>query len=251
MAGHVPITKYGSQIGMRNTITFFRDPVEQVISHYRHAVRDKDYQGDLMSFARLDSTRNIQSRVMANLNPNLVGIVGLTEKYRETLAIVKHRWGWNLQHKRKNVSGRLLLDRFEVSEEEISELEHLNQSDRDLYTRVCQQFRNTWYCLEHETGTDPRGAITDISTDIGLSGWAFDMLSDRPSKIEIFVNGMRHSEVVCNLLVPQIKQWKIPRNGRVGFRTNMESMEIGDRIEVRDVCSGLTLATSVNNGNLN
>ena len=243
VAGHVPVTKYGSQLGLPNTIAFFRDPVQQVISHYRHAVRNQDYRGDLMSFARLDSVRNIQSRIMADIDPALLGVVGLTANYRDTLATIRHRWGWNLRQKKKNVSGRLHIRQFTITEEERSELARQNRSDQILYTRACQVFSNTWFCLERGIGTDPRGAITRANSRGELVGWAFDMLSDRPAEINVFINGVARTRARCELSVPDLEQWKITRNGHVGFKTEINNTENGDLIEVRDLVTGLTLAT--------
>jgi hypothetical protein len=243
IAGHVPITKYGGHIGLRNTIILFRDPVEQVISHHRHAVRNQEYQGDLISFAKSEKARNIQSRILANVDPGLVGIVGLTEKYRETLAIIEHRWGWNLRHKKMNVSGRLSISQPAVSDEEKKELERLNQSDRQLYTRARKVFNNTWWSMEKGTGADPRGAITQAAAETGINGWALDTLSDRPLEVEILVNGISRSSLTCDLPVPELLRWNIPRNGHVGFKAETGSLEIGDCIEIRDTGSGLTLST--------
>jgi hypothetical protein len=126
VAGHVPVTKYGGQLGLPNTIVLFRDPVQQVISHYRHAVRNQGFEDGLLAFARLESSRNRQSRLMAGIDPALLGIVGLTERYRETPAIVSRHWGWDLRHRRMNVSRRLGTRSFLLSDEEKAELERLN-----------------------------------------------------------------------------------------------------------------------------
>ena len=243
VAGHVPVTKYGSQLGLPNTIAFFRDPVQQVISHYRHAVRNQGFEDGLLAFARLESSRNIQSRLMAGVDPALLGIVGLTERYRETLAIVSRHWGWNLRHRRMNVSRRLGARSFGLSNEEKAELERLNQADLAFCERTRQIFNNTWLCLKKGADSDPRGAITD--TETGLIGWAFDMLSEKPAKVEILVNGMSRVRVRCDHPTPELEAWKLPRDGHIGYRAETGSLEHGDHIEIRDVQSGLILASRI------
>ena len=244
VAGHVPVTKYGGQLGLPNTIVLFRDPVQQVISHYRHAVRNQGYHGDLISFARLERTRNIQSLMMANIDPALLGIVGLTEKYRETLAIAESRWGWKLPYKRKNVSKSLRFSPFKVSNDEMTELERLNREDRMLFKRDHMVFSNTWHCLERKMGTDLRAAITQADSKSGLIGWAFDMLSDRPAKIEILVNRSLWGKIVCKQPVADLFHSKLPRENHIGFTLNVE-MKSGDCVEVRDIGSGRYLANHV------
>ena len=244
VAGHVPVTKYGGQLGLSNTIVLFRDPVQQVISHYRHAVRRQSFEGGLLAFARLERSRNIQSRLMAGVDPALLGIVGLTEKYRETLAIAENRWGWKLQHKRKNASRSLSFSPFKVSNDEMTELERLNREDQMLFKRARMVFSNTWHCLERKTGTDLRAAITQADSKSGLIGWAFDMLSDRPAKIEILVNRSLWGKVVCEQPVADLFHSKLPRENHVGFTLNVE-MKSGDCLEVRDIRSGRYLANHV------
>ena len=242
VAGHVPVTKYGSQLGLPNTIAFFRDPVQQVISHYRHAVRNQGFEDGLLAFARLESSRNIQSRLMAGVDPALLGIVGLTEQYRETLAIVNHCWSWDLRHVKKNVGGRLRLRLLEINARTRERLERLNESDRALYERARQVFKNSLYCLEHRVERDPRGAITLADSRSGVRGWALEMGSDAPVEINIRINGRVHSRTHCDLAVSELSRWRLPREGCVGFRAKNVTLSHGDSVEIRDVRQGLVLA---------
>ena len=244
VAGHVPITKYGSHIGLKNTIAIFRDPVEQVISHYRHVVRDQDYQGDLISFAQLERNKNIQSRLMTSIDPALLGIVGLTESYRETLAVANHHWGWNLKHKRKNVSRELGFNSSSVSEETKAELKRLNQADHMLYERACFVFANTQSCMEQKTETDLRAAITHADSEIGVRGWAFDVLSDRPAEIEVRVNHVAMGKAICMQPVAEFVSSQFPRNGLIGFSLK-EDLRSGDFVEIRNIESDCCLAYHV------
>ena len=60
VSGHYDVPKYGRLLGLDNTVSIFRDPVTQVISHYRHAVRHYGYARDLMSFVQQQWIRNVQ-----------------------------------------------------------------------------------------------------------------------------------------------------------------------------------------------
>lgn len=241
VAGHVPVTKYSGQLGLSNTIVLFRDPVHQVISHYRHATRDQDYDGDLLAFARQDRVRNLQSRLMAGIDPALLGVAGLTDQYRETLAIVNHCWSWDLRHVKKNVGGRLRLRLLEINGRTLEKLERLNESDRALYERARQVFKNSLYCLEHRVESEPRGAITLADSRSGVQGWALEMGSDAPVEIAIMINGRVHSRTHCDLAVSELSRWRLPREGCVGFRANNVTLSHGDSVEIRDVRQGLVL----------
>lgn len=242
LTGHVPVTKYIDLVGLPNTIAIFRDPVQQVVSHHRHAVRDQDYRGDLLAFARQDTVRNLQSRLMAGIDPALLGIVGLTDQYRKTLAIVDHRWNWDLRHVKKNVGRRLRLRPFEVSAKTRQRLERLNELDMAVYKRARHVFNNSLACLEHRSEWDPRGAITLAADRSGIEGWALEPISEKPVEIDILINGRIHSRVICDLAVPELSLWRLPREGRVGFRVENVALSHGDSVEIRDVRHGLVLA---------
>ena len=246
VAGHFPINKYGGILGLRNTVTIFRDPVEQVISHYRHAVRDHGYKQDLMTFAQQGGIRNLQSRMLANVDPALIGVVGLTEAYKETLALVSHHWGLKLRPKKMNVSDRLGKPWYEVSDEEKQEIERLNTHDREIYKRACHVFGNTLHCFKQGINSDPRGAITLADTTQGVRGWAFDMMSESTIEILVLINGIPQHRTTCGAFLPTIACWKVPRDGYVSFAFETNALKVGDSVEIRDSQSGLSLAiTSV------
>jgi hypothetical protein len=244
IAGHFPLSKYGGIIGLTNTVTIIRDPIQQVISHYRHNVRDHGLQHDLMTFARLDRVRNLQTRMLANTDPALVGIVGLTEQYKEFLSVVNHRWQWNLKNRKRNVSERFRKNPIQLTREQKFELERLNQSDLTVYERAQQVFENTLYCMQKGLQADPRGAITIADTVHGLRGWAFDMVSDDIAEIEILVNGNSKLTTRCDIFTPALAGWKIPRRGYVGFAYQRNSLKEGDIVEIRDIRYGVKLAAS-------
>ena len=52
LTGHVPAGKYVSSIGVHRIISFVREPVKAVISHYRHHFSDGRFEGSLEDFYR-------------------------------------------------------------------------------------------------------------------------------------------------------------------------------------------------------
>lgn len=244
VTGHFPIQKYGRIIGLKNTATIFRDPIEQVISHYRHAVAHHGFEGNLLAFAERKGIRNLQTRFLFNLDPALVGIFGLTESYRETLMLINDRWGWDLKHIKKNVSDRFDRQGVEVSDAERSELELLNSEDRSLYARACHVFGNSLYCLEHRIASDPRGAITSIKIGEPLAGWAFDMCSENPIAVILVVNGKEVAQTNCSHPSAECARWNLTQANYAGFMfEEMASTE--DKIEIRDSATGLVLDSEV------
>lgn len=245
VAGHFPISKYGGILGLTNAIAFFRDPVNQVISHFRHAIRDHGFNGDIITFARQGGVRNLQSRMLDNIDPALLGIVGLTEEYQESVTIMNCRWGFNFGNRKRNVSSRKDLQNFESSKEQIEEIKKLNQVDRLTYKRAYLVFNNSLKCVKHGHDMDPRGAISLANTKHGIRGWAFDMHSDTLLNVDVYINGEHFSRAKCGNFVQGVACWKLPRNGYVGFTLDTGTFRPGDEVTICDTQLGLMLAKSV------
>lgn len=242
LAGHIPLAKYAGIIGFPNTCTIFREPVEQVISHYQHAVRNHGFEQDILTFARLKGRRNLQSRLMNNFDPALIGVIGLTEKYRDSLSLLNHHWSWKLRHRKENLSGGWRRSKLELSVNERSEIEQLNKLDRLVYSRAVEVFTNSLSYLNSGSNSDVRGLITVADTKAGIRGWAFDTLSDKLVEINIMVNGKSVQRMACCKFVPGIAAWRLPRNGCVGFNYVTDQLSEGDHVEILDVENNITLS---------
>lgn len=242
IAGHVPINKYGGILGLANTVTILRNPVDQVISHYHHAVRNHGFKGDLLTFARQNGVRNLQARMLGNTDPALVGIVGLTESYKSMLAILNCRWGWKLRHQKRNVSNRLNNRRTEVTDREKAEIEKLNSTDLAVYKRASLVFGNSLRSFQQDISSDFRGSITLADSKHGIRGWAFDMYSDEMAQVEILINEKPFRSVNCGNFVPQVACWRLPRYGHVGFAVDDQILKAGDHVAIRTIDNGTLLA---------
>lgn len=150
-------------------ITFMRDPVDRIISHY-HFVRShpnhylhqavvsgnmslKDYiTSDLSSELINGQTRMIsgllateelteQSLVLAKANiERHFSFVGLMERYDESLVIARRLFGWhNVYYVRKNVS-RGRQSKQDVPQDVLDIIARRNQLDIELYQFVRERF---------------------------------------------------------------------------------------------------------------
>jgi len=244
LAGHFPVQKYGRLIGLQNTVTFFRDPIEQVISHYRHAVAHHGYKDTLLTFSKRKGIRNIQTRFMCSLDPALIGIVGLTECYRDSLALINERWNWKIRYRRQNVRDRFNRQGIELSENERTALEDINQDDRRLYQRASRVFKNSLYCFQKRTASDPRGAIESLVIGENIEGWAIDLRSGKPVSVILSVNGKRVAQTDCSHPFKKLMHWNLPCEGEAGFVFE-ENISAGDAVEIKDAATGLVLDSRV------
>ena len=71
LSGHCKSKPYAGVFGAARLITILRDPVERVISNYRHQLRRRRFSGTVLQFARQVDERNVQARY--------VGAIGLEQ----------------------------------------------------------------------------------------------------------------------------------------------------------------------------
>jgi hypothetical protein len=245
VSGHVHAAKYAGTIGLPNTMTFVRQPVDRVVSHYRHMVRDEGFEGGLMSFAREPAYRNTQSRVMDFLDPALFGVVGITEQYQSSIDLVNAHWNWRLSHRADNVSDKMSGLKVIPSAEEEALITDLNSKDVALCDRAHHVFKNSLFCLTLDLKSEPRGAISTARDKQGISGWSFNMFSDQPSEIEVLVNQEIKGNLKCVDFRPALAGWKVPRNGYIGFHLRSVSLNEGDTVEIRDIEHQLILDSTI------
>jgi len=241
ISGHVQIAKYAGIIGLPNTISFIREPVSRVVSHYRHMLRDEGFDGDLLMFANQPKYRNTQTRVLCQLDPALIGIIGITEQYQESIDIINRRWNWTLNQRKDNISDKLSGLKVSLSSEETAEITNLNLKDLALYDRAILVFGNSLACLKSGSNSDPRGKISAASANHGISGWAFDMFSDQAAEIDVVVNKEVRANLKCTDFRPILAGWKVPRSGYIGYHFRSETLKDGDEIEIRDSKNHLLL----------
>lgn len=136
-------------------ITILRDPIERVISAYYYIRRSKPHKlHDLLNKITLNKfvtnrnfhhqTFNMQTRMLTgnsgtdleiakkNLK-NYFSIVGITERYDETLYVMKKKYGWKIDNYRKR---NVTLNRPSVKKipkETIEIIKKKNQNDIELY----------------------------------------------------------------------------------------------------------------------
>ena len=135
--------------------------------------------------------------------------------------------------------------RVNPSSEEVSLITGLNTLDIALYERALHVFSNSIACLQRELASEPRGAISLAKDKQGISGWAFDMYSDKPLEIEVVINQEVRGKLKCVDFRPVLAGWKVPRSGYIGFHLRSVSLNEGDEVEIRDSNYQLTLDSTV------
>jgi len=141
--------------------TFLRHPINQIISHYLHLKYSTDpphkeliaKAGDFLGFLQLIQGNNLQTRrlvsvyapafmqmqeseivSMAKENIQNMGLVGIAERFNESITILAHDLGWkHLAHRKKNTSKKQM-EAQELKARYSDEIMAANRIDIELYT---------------------------------------------------------------------------------------------------------------------
>lgn len=104
ITGHVHLVKYVDFVPTSHTVSFVREPLSQVLSHYNHYVKYHDFKDDLNTFLDKPFAKNLQSKFLNFMPLGLIGCVGLTEKYDESLSFINGQFSLELPVKKINVN---------------------------------------------------------------------------------------------------------------------------------------------------
>lgn len=141
IGGHVAYPVYRALVEPERVIAFVRDPVQRVVSEFLHYRRHFGFEGTLLQFARRESERNKQWKMLRALDLERAGLVGLSEHYRASLRLLVARTGLEVPYLELNSNPqRRGTVPYPLGDEEASELRRLNADDLQLYRCVAEQF---------------------------------------------------------------------------------------------------------------
>lgn len=127
--GHFNFRKY-SHLG-RPTITFLRNPIERVRSHYSSGEKRK-----YMSFEEFCLFTSNLMRNMTGGNLSKFYFIGLTEYFDESISRLNKLLGINLSSKKINVN----INKIELDEKKINLIKKYNLEDLRLYDEALKMF---------------------------------------------------------------------------------------------------------------
>jgi hypothetical protein len=230
--GHVAIGRFVSGFKIGNSVTFVREPLQRVVSEFQHFVRHYGYEGTLMDFCTRPVMQNRQSKLLETVPLEGIGIIGLTERYEESIELINARFTWSVAVRADNKSHDHADNKtHQLSESEEKELRQLNQKDIALY-RQCTKLFDTRYKL-YQSGLRFCHARIQQSSIQNVSGWAWwEDGSDKPVEVELLLNGEPTKKTFATDLRPGLCRLYPPRGGHIGFSFPKAAKE-GDKVQCR------------------
>jgi hypothetical protein len=137
LAGHFKAKPYGRVFGPGRLMTVLRDPVERVVSNYRHYLRRGLFDSSLVDFARQTEIRNVQVRFTRPHPPSQWLFVARQDRLDQDMAELSLMLGVDITIERVNAAPD---GRAEISVAERRQIEALNLEDVELFER-CRSLR--------------------------------------------------------------------------------------------------------------
>ncbi len=245
LTGHFILAKYREVFPDSPIVSFFRDPVDRVISEYIHFSSHYNFEGSLKEFYSKSHFQNRQTHAMSGALPTDLDFFGITEQYEESLNLFNQRYGTKFPMARLNTGKYSGGTRELASAEDIKQIEALNQKDRELYEYALQHFSDQQTDQQIPMRTTRRycGILGGIN-DSEIFGWMVDRESEQPAEIAVAVNGqIRHREAAsvyredlmrkgfhvegtCGFLIPLKKLGKIMPGDRISVQTTDGKFEL-------------------------
>ena len=223
--GHVNFNETCAFSKVGRVVTFVRDPVDQVISHYSHFKRWYGYQKSIEDFVQTRSTQNLQSKYLSSVDINMLGLVGITEQFNESIEIFNRAFNCNFEVMRQNANNL----KREYDENLKSLIREVNQDDITLYNRASVLHRQRYQIhRDHQIWVHGSGQLTPAGM---VRGWAFSSDGDTPVELNVDVNGETVSAVTAKEPRNHLRQFGFPRAGYTGFSQKLD-LKKGDSVKV-------------------
>jgi hypothetical protein len=147
--GHFVASKYARRYPGARLVTWCRDPIERLASHYHYWLREPDPKNptcrrllegrlDLEQFAALPEMRDVHARFLGGVPVERFAFVGLTEAFDEGMALFQRIFGLErpLEALRRNVNPERTGERYDLPARTRDALAALNRRDLELYARA-------------------------------------------------------------------------------------------------------------------
>lgn len=243
LSGHAPVRFYRRIFPANRLITFVRDPVERVISHFRTACQFQSFSGSLEEFCTNPENINLQSRYLAQMPIELIGFIGLTERFEESLQLFNQQY--NQKFLPLQLNQQASIERGRSKRDEVSQKEHdlitlHNGEDIALYAAAKQLFESRLTCSQQNVMYS-YAKVQSLHTN-RIQGWAVGADESAPRQIEILVNDRSVAIKTALEYLPAMKERNAGREGYVGFiHAFNPPLATTDKVVVRDTGNGVVL----------
>ena len=222
ITGHVSAKKYLAVSSLPNLVSFVRNPVDQVISHWRHYKKYHGYEYDLETFCQEERFINKQSKTLSLIPPELIGCLMVTEKYKESIDMFNHQYQMNVSVLKENITRRDSGDN-DVDKRLRNKIKQLNKKDFLLYEKANQILDQKNACFQNgHAWVYGMGRYRQAQKIITGVAYRDDY---QIVDLALYVNGEKVDEIASCQRAPHFDNLPLPRYGYVRFRFDLSSYD--------------------------
>lgn len=234
LAGHVHASRFAGLLPLLNVVSFVREPLAQLRSHYLHQCRDNGYRGSPEAFMHGPMGIGFQSRLLSGMPLEACGFIGVTERYEESLSLLNEVWGLDLPPRRLNErpvppAGQALPPEPFPPALAASFLQAA-VADVQLYRRANDLLDER--VRLRALGQPYTHGVVQTRTLHRLQGFAFRRQGEDALPVELLVNGRVRAQTLAAADRPGLRALQAPRGGYVGFDFRLEGMGIATTDEL-------------------
>jgi hypothetical protein len=217
--GHVPLQKYIDFVPVLNTVSFVRSPLEQVVSHYNHFVSHYDFKGEIDDFIKKAGVLNVQHRLLAFLPAGLIGCLGITEEYEDSLFMLNHHLQTDFSLKTANVNAAksISADNIDISLQKL--ILSKNQLDVALYTEARFLFNQRLQQLKEKKPWVY--ACVNVNGNNVVHGCAYFADKDDAVTLIVHLNNKEFKQKKAQEFYKEYTKANFPRQRYIGFRFDL------------------------------
>lgn len=222
LSGHYSINKYLDMVDIGETITFVRQPLEQVVSHFNHFKKHFTEQKAIEEFILQPRFINSQFKMLQPIPIGLIGYVGITEDYNESVKMINQVLGLDIIPLVENVNDQKHTIAETFSDSFRRQLLSINSYDCDLYDeavwlhRLRKEFAESSKQWTH--------AYVKVTQQNVLLGAAYRKGCDLPVKLQVMANNEVVKEVEANEYMPEFPKANLPRNRYIRFHLPLNKL---------------------------
>lgn len=223
LSGHYPLMKYVNFAPASSLLTFIREPLSQVISHYNHFKNNYSYENKFEDFVKNPQFRNLQTRMLSGIPIGLIGHIGITKYYNQSLELINASLGTDLPVLNSNESVKQVVSESSISEQQLQMVKNHNKRDVELY-KHCLWLHEQRYKLFTENKPWVFGYANINPTNI-LHGVAFYDDSDAAVELSIVID----DKVVANVKAEHLHHGHggliFPRHRYVAYNFRLNDLD--------------------------
>ncbi|WP_118133332.1 hypothetical protein [Oceanicella sp. SM1341] len=216
ISGHFTLVRYACAVPVTRMFTMLRHPEEHAVSQYLHRQRMGSFKGSFEEFLELEEYANTQARLFGDFPIDLLGFIGLAERFEESCRLFEHRYGIAPRRLRRNEAKLKPSARPQLDARTRGLIARTRKLDLQLYKRSTWIFEARLAAMA--AGKPDVVARMRVHSGTEVDGFALNHESDEPAQVRV-VMGKRFRSPLFAAERP-LERWPaftLPREGRIGF----------------------------------